>query len=594
LRLKCDDERLASRAHDPSWCFDRERVNVSTENLIPTTSMPIELVTKQSTTGLLDVPFAGKPDSENEPDRSDANVDFKLTKNLRTSSFSSIPAIDADIYDHPGLSERFRLARFQFRENQCESVLDFASSLMARVLEERTHFDSLRDRYLYRSFELEELKLSIEKSELDLNEHYLNALNNAERKEADLALANVLVSKTIDAKRVAALARPEWKDEMATAAADPNVRATARDRYREELDDIVRNATASARQMHADALSSLAGKEETRSVGMRTYLQNLRTLEARRISATEEKNGCHDLVTQMNAIQVRVVRDLIEAFDRIRTGAIGLRRFFGYTGNHPTVEIAKIKQLSLIDIFVQWLRDATHFLNARASVDQAVVLTVSLREIMGEKYFHRGMAGDKDNIIRMAFVVPQDRFDAMLFPRLRGVSANLRSAQDGLSNGIFVKHHSYPIRGVATGRIRPPLSALTTFPEDGVEIAYAPFAQRSRSTLIFDGNTASLPLVSLSGSNVLSQSDCSWVRLSRIRTRGGNHESDISGVATMINFSPISDDRKGVGFLDKAWILELKPKTTANEQLAKVIEDIEVDLHVVYVDAGVKKSCVTS
>lgn len=291
-------------------------------------------------------------------------------------------------------------------------------------------------------------------------------------------------------------------------------------------DEIARQGEASGKAERFQAAADRMFWELANGAFRRQRADNARAASFAKAAAFILPDGALSFRDQMDALQVRIGRDIAEVVARAAAIEEGLATFYGLdvVGRDSAVAIADnaVANLDQIDALYLWLRDCASELDRFRQFEQNYVLPISMRSLLGEE----GWADALDSA-DWNFTIPASMFADDAWIRLRGLRLFARgaSSEDGFWDArIFVPDKALRKNG--------------------------------------DGDLDEI------------DQDVPSIRFPRLSARGNDERIEFVGVATLANASPIS----APGPFGN-WSIEIEEISTQRVHISK-ITDIELELAV--------------
>lgn len=247
-----------------------------------------------------------------------------------------------------------------------------------------------------------------------------------------------------------------------------------------------------------------------------------------KMKAYTEPRGALNYDERMKPLKARFTRDFRDALARLRAASEGLSSLYGYDRSLPssimnTLGGTSSSEYQLIDDSENWTRDAISWLLRFTQLDQNYILPISIRRtINNDTQWKAGLAQGSWRIR-----LPEELFPDQRHIRLRGIGATVE-VDSGEADELWQVV------------VKPPATAVSRH---------------------------------LSGQNrTLQQNQVPPIRLARVTARNSNRDTDVVGVVSLHNVSPL-----GFG-PQPEWTISMAQTSLQGVQLKKV-KDLVLDLH---------------
>ncbi len=467
--------------------------------------------------------------------------------------------IDTDLHTNPDFGlDTIPNAVGQFRFWQLESLLDQAADLLDRCARERSDYDQLRSQWAKLYLEVTEFEQLQVIHDKEIAAGWYTIVHDQSKQDlaALLELVNPAAGSTVwpnpdpnnqgykasrDLAKSAfdALRDPSFLGQLHAEAGQHHTDATInQQRIVEEAGFRIQQYGLAAEAASTDALIVGRQAKETfdekdidfrRSRSTTAVLMN--ELKKKQMS---DPGGPYNYIEQGRPIRTRFMRDFRDAYLRLLAANDGLKKILDLTVPTPAFPLVtpQTGASGIFDRALLWNREAIRMLIALGHSDQAYVLSLSLKNLLGPTTWStRVAAGNGGSKISFSFDFPADRLQGQQLTRLRGLSA------------FVVKNPG--AKGVWHLTLRPPMSAV--------------------------GPAGPL-------TNPLLQ-NVPTVHLGSVDIRNSQQPAETVGTVVLRNVSVLG--HPGAAVDDRMWKLEADLTSSTGDRFQQAVSDIEIEFHIV-------------
>src|ERR1051325_11851731 len=381
----------------------------------------------------------------------------------------------------------------RYSERQVEQLLGYAATLLDRCLSLRSEYEGKFEKALTTWLELTEF-VKLDEVHADETAAGWYELDSAQAK-AELAAQRALSKEAGEMIKLA-------DGQFAQSGPSPFITAgesliTCNQINMEKLGSYLQQMVADQRIVGLGVRADYAAKNiEFR----KRRTQIAREANSIKLLAFTSPGGALNFSEQMASLREIYQADFQNAVRAIAAVRPGLKLVYNYDMLDPGTRL---------DSAIVAVRNASVWLGVLVSKEQTYVITMSLKELVGDQWSAGFGAGSLSG--QWSFAIPPERFPGQAFIRLRGLALTVDTA------------HSLPLW---RARVRPPARGL---------FKYGPGAAQAQ-----DQETQELAV-------------------GRVYPRSSIHSPETVGTTTFANLNPVSDIGVALGPGPGSWMVAVEP-----------------------------------